>query len=123
MSAGLPSPIGLPVSVSTAPVLNAISSKYGETPFCAVMPSLPLQRLDLERADVLDEVDLALDERLDRGVLGLVDRQSTSVDVRRAAPVVGVRLEAVRRAAGRALDEPERAGADDGLAVGRARCE
>ena len=83
------------------------------------MPVLVLQRLDLEGGDVLDEVDLALDQRLDRRVLGLVDAEDDLVDVRGPAPVVRVGLEAVRRAAGRALDQPERAGADDRLAVDR----
>ena len=40
-TAGWPSPIGLPVSRSTAPALNAISSKPGESPLIAVMPGTP----------------------------------------------------------------------------------
>ena len=50
---------------------------------------------------------------------GLVDLEDDLVHVRRAAPVVRVGLELVRRAAGGALDQPERAGADDRLAVRR----
>ena len=56
----------------------------------------------------LDEVDLALDQRLDRGVLGLEDPEDRAIDVGRAAPVVGVGLELVGRPAGGALDEAER---------------
>ena len=40
-TAGFGSPIGSPVSRSTDPVLNAISSNPGESPLWAVMPSLP----------------------------------------------------------------------------------
>ena len=40
-TAGLPSPIGSPVSVSIEPMLKAISSKPGESPLWAVMPSWP----------------------------------------------------------------------------------
>ncbi len=78
-----------------------------------------LQRLHLQRGDVLDEVDLALDQGLHHRVLALEDAEDDLVDVRRALPVVGVGLEAVRRAAGRALDEAERTGAHHRLAVRR----
>ena len=105
----------------STPVLKAISSKPGEIAVLGGDAVLALQRLHLERRDVVDEVDLALDQRLDRRVLALVDPEDDLVDVRRAVPVVGVGLEAVRRAAGRALDQPERAGADDRLAVRSAR--
>ena len=40
-TAGLGSPIGSPVSMSIDPVLNAISSKPGESPLMAMMPSWP----------------------------------------------------------------------------------
>ena len=80
---------------------------------------LALERLDLERREVVDEVDLALDQRLHRGVRALEDPEGHLVDVRRTVPVVGVGLELVGRAAGGALDQPEGTGADHGLAVRR----
>ena len=82
------------------------------------MPSRPWSASTWSGRDVVDEVDLALDQRLDRGVLALEDPERHPVDVRGAVPVVGVGLEHVRRAAGRSLHEPERSGPDHGLAVG-----
>ena len=81
-------------------MLNAISSKPGESPFVGGDARLALERFTWSGGDVLDEVDLALDQRLDRRVLALVDAEDDLVDVRGAAPVVGVGLEPVRRPAG-----------------------
>ena len=83
------------------------------------MPSRPCSASHLERRDLLDEVDLALDQRLHGRVLALVDAEDDLVDVRGALPVVRVGLEAVRRAARRALHEPERAGADHRVLLAR----
>ena len=80
-----------------------------------------LECLDLQRGDVVDEVHLALDQRLDHRVLGLEHPDDHLVDVRLAAPVVRVLLEPVRRATGLALHEHERTGAHDRLPLGSAR--
>src|SRR3954453_5463060 len=80
---------------------------------------LVLERLHLERGDALGEVDLALDQGLHHRVGGLVDLVDDLVHVRRAAPVVLVGLELVRRPAGGALDQPERSRADHRLTPGR----
>ena len=67
----------------------------------------------LRRGEVEDEVDLAAAQRLDLRV-GVVDvAQDQLVELRRAAPVVRVRLERDRHV-GLVLGEDERPAADDG---------
>ena len=64
-------------------------------------PVLVLQRPDLQWRDVLDEVDLTLDQGLDRRVVATEDPELDLVDVRSVAPVVLVGHEAELGAAGR----------------------
>ena len=111
----MPSPIGSSVSVSTAPVLNPISLKYGEIPFCAVIPSSSSSARTCSGVMSSTKSTSPLMRAWTLGSLARIDPELDLVDVRPVAPVVVVGHEAELGAAGGPFDRDERAGADSGL--------